>query len=307
MHNQNLNLEAQLAEVARRFPGLARPQGIEPYLAARLAESDSAAFRYWDDLYVAYAASQGDVGACTRVAALLDTIARQVAPAAGKLGATSDELADAVQAVRVAMLVGRPLNDARGAADPNDVPRAPDDVVASPERGIARYRGTASLATWLQAAVMKSLLKQVTRRTPAATEDAVLALSSMDDAPDLRAAKRDAAAAIKTALGDALRDLPSDERSLLRAYFLEQQSIDQLAARENAHRATVARRIGRIAGAVRAVVASKLRRRAGHSLAAPNATLADVHAAETSARDVLRLARSQLELSLSRLLKRTYT
>ena len=93
--------------------------------------------------------------------------------------------------------------------------------------------------------------------------------------------------AVKAAFEAAIRDLPPRERTLLRFHLVDGLTIDDLARIYKIHRATAARQLDR----AREAVAAATRAHLAASIPAPE--LADVAA----------LVQSQLDLSLSRVLR----
>jgi RNA polymerase sigma-70 factor (ECF subfamily) len=165
-------------------------------------------------------------------------------------------------------------------------------VGATPK--ILEYGGRGSLRAWLRAVVMRTALNARRRRV------ADPALSSTDAAPlDVAAPAGDPEAAqivekygpaYKTAVHEALADLPPEDRNVLRLSLLEGLGIDAIARIYDVHRATVARWIGR----AREMVVEGVRRRLGESAPLDASELASItHACQ-----------STLDLSLVRALER---
>jgi RNA polymerase sigma-70 factor (ECF subfamily) len=77
--------------------------------------------------------------------------------------------------------------------------------------------------------------------------------------------QRQYAPAFEAAFREALAALADGPRELLRRYYVEGLTIDQLAARDGIHRATAARRVD----AARKVLLADVRRRASEQLQIP--------------------------------------
>jgi RNA polymerase sigma-70 factor (ECF subfamily) len=115
-------------------------------------------------------------------------------------------------------------------------------VVAEPA-GILAYAGTGSLRGWIRAAALHMLLNVVHRETREAPTDDELIEVVIGDEPSAEAAyvKLACRAELELALKAALGSLPDRDRSLLRHAFVDQRSIDEIAAVYGVHRATAAR------------------------------------------------------------------
>jgi RNA polymerase sigma-70 factor (ECF subfamily) len=96
---------------------------------------------------------------------------------------------------------------------------------------------------------------------------------------------------VRGAFATALADLPRRERTILRQYHVDGLSIDELARLHGIHRATSARWIA----AARADLVQRVR---GHLRAALSLDDRELDS-------VIGLVRSRLDLSLSRLLRRS--
>lgn len=128
------------------------------------------------------------------------------------------------------------------------------------------------------------------RALPAAPANREL-LDSADDAddPELQVMKARHGAHFKEAFEVALRSRSIRERNLLRMSVLDRLSVDQIAAAFSVHRATAARWVQ----AVRATVAARTRQHLCHAL----------RISGPEADSLVRLVRSELDMSLSRLLR----
>ena len=182
------------------------------------------------ELYLAWAAGQGDGAALQRIEQM---IAPEADAAARRLERTP-QLADEVrQAVRVRLLV----------AEGGHV-------------RIADYAGRGPLRGWIGVAAVRVALNLRRGRAPA--EGEVLAeLVSAEADPELRHLKTLYRAEFRDALEAALRALPERERALLRLCFVDGMKLVQLARLYGVHETTASRWVSRAA----AEVAEDARRR----------------------------------------------
>ena len=232
-----------------------------------LAVSDPADPRV-HDVFLAIAAGFGDAAAIARI----DEELRRLLPAARRLGLSDADLEDVAQTLRVRLFSPTP-----------------------PGEGIRGFQGRGPLGAWLRAAVIKTAVtcRQKQQRFDAlrSAEDAFVQVLFPDKPSDDRLDQREAVTIVRQVLYQALGELDDDDKRLLRANVLDGVSIDRLAAQENVHRATVARRIAR--------ACRQLRRAMVRHLAEVDP------AAAGDAGALVAWAESQLDLSLSRLLPKS--
>jgi RNA polymerase sigma-70 factor (ECF subfamily) len=209
------------------------------HVETRVAGSDAAdvLLRYGDDLFLACACARGDTRAIELFSMhFLGAVPLMVARILPQ-GPLVEEL---VQSLHEAMLV------ARGSAPPH----------------IAAYRGTGSLAAWVRVSATRAAVhakNRAARYTPWAPMGAPEASTL---GPESLYVQRRYGPAFETALRKALAALPAPTRELLRDYYVDGLTIDQLAERGGIHRATAARRIS----AARRFVLADVRRRAAEQL-----------------------------------------
>lgn len=265
---------ARLAEMIERgragHPDIPAPPELDAFVAARaeatLRAADPAGRAA--DVYLAAACAAGDPVAVGRVDAMLPGVVR---PALARLGLPASDDDEIVQRVRVALMVA----DARGA------------------RGIAGYSGRGDLRAYLRAVAVRLALRRIEREAgpSAADEDDVLAmLPAADDSPELRLLKERCRGELRAAFGEALAALSPRERTVLRQHHVDGLTIDQLARLHGVHRATCARWIE----AARASLLRRVRRHLRQALGFE----------ERELDSLIGLVRSQLDLSISRLLPR---
>jgi RNA polymerase sigma-70 factor, ECF subfamily len=178
-------------------------------------------------------------------------------------------------------------------ADPDDVLQRVREqlfVRADPEPLIARYAGRGSLRGWVRSIAVRTALKQLQRnaRTIPVDDQVFLEFAAGADEPALEPFKQRYRDELRAAFHAAVAELTVRQRNLLRQYYLDGLTIDDLGAFYRVHRATAARwltelREALLAGVVRALESA---------LALDGDEL----------RSMIRLVSSQLELSLERVL-----
>jgi RNA polymerase sigma-70 factor (ECF subfamily) len=170
-----------------------------------------------DDLYLATACLAGDRAA---VAAFEKEFLSRV-PAVVRRIAKSDGAVDEVaQQVRVAVLAGEPAR-------------------------LAQFSGRGPLHGWVRAVALNMALmaQRPKRENVQASRDLAERTNLLADKldPEADLARRRHRPQFQQALDGALATLTARERNLLRAYFVDDMSIDQLGVRFRVHRATAAR------------------------------------------------------------------
>jgi RNA polymerase sigma-70 factor (ECF subfamily) len=156
-----------------------------------------------------------------------------------------------------------------------------DDVPA-----IASYRGKGQLRSWLRAVAVRQAMMYFRGQRETPVDDTALEGAALDD--QLAPWKQQYAAAFREAFAQAVAALSEHDRLLLRQHHLDQLSVDELATLHKVHRATAARWVA----AARASLLARVRERMTQKLAISGGELDSA----------LRLARSQLDVSIYRLL-----
>lgn len=280
------DLDAEVDELVARgraaWPALALPSAIlREHLLAKLSAhasdgaagsdgsdgGDGAASLHAEDLTLACACAAGLDAA---LAAFEERYLAQVKLFLGRMKPTPALVDEVKQALRVRLLV----------APPGDVPR------------IAEYAGRGSLTSWVRVAAIRlalDLLKDSAERATPLDDDhePILAHLRSDD-PELDVIKERYRDEVNAALRDAFATLSPTQRNLLRLSYRDGRSIDELGALFSAHRATVARWIAQ----AREAILDDARRRLE----------ARLRLTPTELQSLIRLVRSQLHLSVSRLL-----
>jgi RNA polymerase sigma-70 factor (ECF subfamily) len=215
------------------------------------------------DLYLACACVHGDPAA---VAILeRDFISTLDAPLRSS-GLDAHAVDDVRQRVRELLLVGA-----------NDIP------------GIASYRGRGQLRSWLRAVAVRQAMVYFRGKRETPVDDSALeGMVEVGADAQLAPWKQQYAAAFREAFEHAVKALSEHDRVLLRQHHLDQLSVDELASLHKVHRATAARWVA----AARAALLAGVRTRMIEKLAISGGDLDSA----------LRLARSQLDVSIHRLL-----
>lgn len=159
----------------------------------------------------------------------------------------------------------------------------------SPGR-IGQYRGQGDLRRWLRAAALRDAwrLGKKSRRELALDDMALASVAVLDRDPIVARFKETCREELKQAVAAALARLSAEDRILLRQYHRDGLTVDELAALYRIHRTTASRRVRKARGELTDAILADL----GHRL----------KLGENDVRSVLRLVRSQLELSLEKLL-----
>jgi RNA polymerase sigma-70 factor (ECF subfamily) len=228
------------ASGAAAWPGVGLSlEDFARHVDARLAQGNAAEaiMRHGDDLFLACACAQGNQRAIELFSKhLLGAVPAMVARVLPQ-GALVEEL---VQSLHEAMLVGRE---------------------GSPPQ-IAGYRGSGSLAGWVRISAMRAAIRMKNRVARFASEAHIRSSEAPTIGPERRYMQREYGPAFAAAFREALVALPSPTRDLLRRYYVDGLTIDQLAERDKVHRATAARRVE----AARKLVLAEVRRRAAERL-----------------------------------------
>lgn len=154
---------------------------------------------------------------------------------------------------------------------------------------IRGYGGRGALGGWVRAVAVRQAISMGRRRAPLdlANDELPAALPDLAD-PERDYLKARYGAQLRDALRDAVAGLPAEDRNLLRFRFVDGLTLDELARVFDVHRATVARHLARARAAVRKATLRTLR--------------AELRVDGAEADSLVRLVRSQLDLSLSGLL-----
>jgi RNA polymerase sigma-70 factor (ECF subfamily) len=217
-------LDAQLRELVeagrRAWPAIAlAPDAFVRHLARHVPPEIDLADVRTDDLYLSAACLAGDKAAVTAFDAeflsRIPAIVRRVA----KSQSGVDEL---VQHVRVAIL-----------------------TATSGEARLAQYSGRGPLHGWVRTVALNAALMAARPKREAVHDSRDLAdrgdKLGVAGGLDVELAKKRHVPQFQQALDGALATLTPRERNLLRAYYVDEMSIDRLGVRFRVHRATAAR------------------------------------------------------------------
>ena len=151
---------------------------------------------------------------------------------------------------------------------------------------IAEYSGKGALGGWLRVAAVRTALNHLRGAGPAT--DAIGEEMSLGADPELAYVKHHAQDLFTDAFKRVLAGLDANERTILRLHYIEGLTMDQLARLYRTPRSTIARRVAEARQQI---------------LAATEALLRDERRLTASAvASVIRQARSQLEVTITRLL-----
>jgi RNA polymerase sigma-70 factor (ECF subfamily) len=263
-------LEQQLTEGAAAWPNVQLDPAIYlRHLADKLRErSDEISDHVIRtmpaaDLYLAAACTAGDPAA---IGAFHDTIFPVLRPALAKLGVPAVTIDETEQRVLVIVLVGDPDRPA-----------------------IARYGGRGRLRSWLRSIGVRTGRRLMGVNEPSAPDqvDELDQLSAGVHDPELELLRSRYRDDVRRALAGALSMLAERQRNVLRQYYIDGLTIDQLAALYRVDRATTARWVVAARSDVLVGTRDFLRSSLG-------ATTDEVES-------ILRLVRSQLEISMRQL------
>jgi RNA polymerase sigma-70 factor (ECF subfamily) len=221
------------------------------------------------DLYLACGCAAGDPAA---LAGFEQRCGTAIARAVAATGASLAERADLGQVIRQRLLVA----PAQG----------------GPPR-IATYSARGSLPAWVRVVATRETARMLprARRESTAENDELAGLIAPTDDPEVGYLKRLYREEFRRAFHIAVEALDAKSRLVLRQHALDGLGIDQLAALHGVHRATAARWVQGARDAVLAGTQRELIRR--------------LRLSRSELASVMRLIQSQLEVSLTRVLRRS--
>jgi RNA polymerase sigma-70 factor (ECF subfamily) len=226
--------------------------------AAASVDAPATAHSHARDLYLARACANGDVLALRELdqrylAVTYDAIAR--------IDRSVDFIAEVQQRLRERLLVG-------------------------PSAKIKAYRGSGPLGGWVRTAAVRCALN-LRRDDPQHNQTVSKELSALLD-PELAAVKQRCTSELSGALARAVAALASEERMLLRCYYVDKLTLAKIAAREKLGVATIFRRLEAASRAVQHAVRSELQGK--------------LRLSTESLDSLIREARHDIDLNLSQLL-----
>ena len=196
--------------------------------------------------------------------ALTERYFARVRAALRRTGVAADAHEDVLQQLRTRLFVAPPGQSAR----------------------VLRYVGHGDLGGLLKVTAVRLGLNAVRGPRRVADDEPITTLADGLDV-ELGQIERRYATEFKAAFEQAAAALQPEERNLLRLHIVDGLSIDRIAAIFRIHRSTAARRLGRARSRVSIGVRELLAAQLGEDVALPS---------------LLRIVRSRLELSLSRVL-----
>jgi RNA polymerase sigma-70 factor (ECF subfamily) len=150
------------------------------------------------------------------------------------------------------------------------------------------YRGRGSLMGWLRTTLAQRHVdhyRRTRREEPLDERD----IAACDPAPQSPAGEL---LLLKTALEEAVARQPAEERYLLAAYYLDSQTLKQIAQVLAVHEATVSRKLQRATGAIRKLILKNLERGGLSRRAAQEALGADPRDMAVSLRKLLQYSQT---------------
>lgn len=258
------DLDELLDTAQRAWPGLALDAAVfRAHLAEKLDGVPADALHV-GDLFLACACARGMPGALE----VLDAqVWPQVLRSVRRFDPSGELGREVVQILRERILVRREDGPPR----------------------IADYSGRGPLAAWLSAAAVRVAIDLRGRHenAPADGEGHDAALASAD--PELDFIKDRYRDEFNRAFRGALAGMEPDERTLLRLYVLDRLTVDELARMHGTHKSTISRRLSK----VREALLERTRRALAGALAVD----------PTEVQSLIRLLRSQIDVSLRRFLR----
>jgi RNA polymerase sigma-70 factor, ECF subfamily len=181
----------------------------------------------------------------------------------------------------------------RVALDPHEADELRQQVrvrlLIGDEPRIAGYRGHGPLQAWVRVAAARLAFEL--KRAPHHKRDDTSMLERLANAdvdPELAAAKAQHRDVFSAALEEGFSSLTAREKTLLRMYFLDGMSIDQICVVFRVHRATVARWLVRIRKQMLDHLCSRM--------------AVDLRGTASEVNSLVHLVRSDIEVSVRRLL-----
>jgi len=260
-------VSAHLDEGAREWPNVAlEPAVYLGHLADKLRERASEPADHVirtmpaADLYLAAACVAGDEAAIT---AFREAVFPVIRPALAKLALSPTTIDEAEQRVLIMVLVGDPVRPA-----------------------IATFGGRGRLRSWVRSIAVRTArrLAGITDGGADTAQDELDQLTTSVHDPELAMLRERYREQVRAALAEALAGLAERQRNVLRQYYIDGLTIDQLAALYHVDRATTARWVIGARSAVLDGTRDRLRSVLGVT--------------SDEVESILRLVRSQLELSL---------
>jgi RNA polymerase sigma-70 factor (ECF subfamily) len=215
------------------------------------------------DLVMAAACGAGDTGAIT---AFDQRFVRGLRPSVSRVPLRPEQLDELRQILRVRMLTG-------------------------PDPKIRLYRGNGPLGAWIRVTAARIALElhEATNRhaRDLGTDAAINALVASEASPELMAARSQHHELFTRELQRCFRELDEQQKTLLRMHYLHDMGIDEMSTILRVHRATVARWLVAVRKRIFDQICGSLQIEIDSG---------------TAVRSLIRLVRSELDISLGRAL-----
>jgi RNA polymerase sigma-70 factor (ECF subfamily) len=242
---------------ASAWPDVALPIDV---FAAYVTERDSVELERAADLYIACACSRGDSAAIARFE---ESFFSEIRAAISRISGAAAVLDEAMQQLRKMMFVadGKPA-------------------------GITGYAGRGDLRAWLRVAGTRVALGLMrARRASEDNEPELDRIVATDPDPANALMRKEYGASARDALRDAFGELETRDRNILRQYYLDGLTIDELGTLYGVHRATAARWVEKARAVLEKRTQALLRERLG--------------VGKETLDSIVRMVHSNLEVSLS--------
>ena len=155
---------------------------------------------------------------------------------------------------------------------------------------IAEYSGKGALGGWLRIAAVRTALNRA-RDAGAKKEvsEPVTEALSVGGDPELAYVKEHAKELLSDAFRRVVAGLEAEERAMLRQHYIDGLTMDQLSTLYKTPRSTIARRVARVRQEILDATVARLER--------------DAKLSQSAVASVIREAKSQIHITISRLLK----
>jgi RNA polymerase sigma-70 factor (ECF subfamily) len=272
--SHTMQLEDFLAErwtAARRtWPTVALdPALFWPYLGARIP-ADVSTIEELDDLHTdeLYLACACEAGNQQAFAALEDRYFPGVVSSLSRIRLDAARIAELKQQLRQRLFMSQ----------------------AGKRPKVAVYTGRGDFGSWLRVVAVRAALRLLRdeKRLPLPTETDQIARLCTDGESELRYLKRHYRPLFRQAFARAVTTLDSRDKKLLRQYYVDGLTIDQIGVRSSAHRMTVTRWLAAIRQRLLDETRSELMQR--------------VRVSQQECDSIIRLVQSQFELTFRAML-----
>lgn len=211
-----------------RYPGVSVEPSVFTAALSRIAPSTSWHELVIEDVFLVTACLSGNPPA---LKVLDELLARS-----SRLAAKGLDEAELAQRVRLALLVGSE---------------------GTPPK-LSQFAGRGALVKWLSAVVQRTALNLARERKPADGDSGLQDQPTSAADPERALMNVKDGAVFKKAFRAALEALPERSRALLRMYYLEGFTADQIAQMHEVHRVSVARWLAQAKRELRAATREKL-------------------------------------------------